>query len=228
VFAAIGAPLMPAVARRWAAERQPPVRARLERAVVAAGKAGRDGLRRLLASDAEAGEVRVAAIRLLELTPGTEHLTALEAALSDAHDSVRAEAFRALSSSDAERAAEILARGIARADATAQMSLLSRLTARGGGRGLTVLQRLVPQVDPRTAPLTVCLSLIEVLERAGGPEAETLLSSLAGRTQWRTPLRTWRVRSAANAALRAVRRGGGAGAGRGTVPPSAVVTGAGR
>ena len=226
VLAAIGAPLMPAVARRWAAERQAPVRARLERAVAAAGKTGRDGLRRLLASDAEAGEVRVAAIRLLELTPGSEHLPALEAALSDAHDGVRAEAFRALSSSDAERAAEILARGIARADATAQMSLLSRLTARGGGRGLPVLQRLVPQIDPRTAPLSVCLSLIEVLERAGGPEAETLLSSLAGRTQWRTPLRTWRVRSAANAALRAVRRRGGAAADRETVPPSAAATGA--
>jgi hypothetical protein len=226
VLAAIGAPLMPAVARRWAAERQPPVRVRFERAVAAAGKAGRDGLRRLLASDAEAGEARVAAIRLLELTPGTEHLAALEAALSDAHEGVRAEAFRALSCSSAERAAEILARGIARADAAAQMSLVSRLTAHGGERSLAVLQRLIPQIDPRTAPLPVCLSLIEVLERAGGPEAETLLSGLAERTQWRTPLRTWRVRSAANAALRIVRRGGGAAEGRGTVPPSAASTGA--
>lgn len=224
VLAAIGAPLMPAVARRWAAERQPPVRARLESAVAAAGKPGRDGLRRLLASDAEPGEIRVAAIRLLELTPGIEHLPALEAALSDAHEGVRAEAFKALSSSGAERAPEILARGIARADAAAQMSLLTRLTAQGG-RGLPVVLRLVPQVDPQTAPLSVCLSLIEVLERAGGPQAELLLAGLAGRTHWRTPRRTWRIRSAANAALRAVRRGGGEAAGRGTVPPQADSSG---
>jgi len=226
VLAAIGAPLMPAVARRWAAERQPPVRARLERAVAAAGKAGRDGLRRLLALGAESGDVRMAAIRLLDLTQGTEHLPALEAALSDAHEGVRAEAFRALSSSGAERAAEILARGIARADAAAQMSLVNRLTAHGGG--LPVLQRLVPQIDPQTVPLPFCLSLIEVLERAGGPEAEALLSGLAGRTHWRTPLRTWRVRSAASTALREVRRRSGAGADRATAPPSAAVTGAGR
>ena len=228
VLAAIGAPLMPAVARRWAAERQPPVRARLERAVAAAGKAGRDGLRRLLASDAEPGEVRVAAIRLLELTPGTEHLPALEAALSDAHEGVRAEAFRALSSSGADRAAEILARGIARADATAQLSLLTRLTAHGGVRRLPVLLRLVPQIDPQTAPLPVCLSLIEVLERTGGRDAEALLSDLAARTHWRAPLRTWRVRAAARAALRVVRRGGGTAAGRGTVPPAADSNGADR
>jgi hypothetical protein len=228
VLAAIGAPLMPAVARRWAAERQVPIRSRLERAVAAAGKPGRDGLRRLLASDAEPGEVRVAAIRLLELTPGAEHLPALEAALSDAHEGVRVEAFRALSSSGADRAAEILARGIARADATAQMSLLARLTAHGGGRSLPVLLRLVPKIDPQTAPLPVCLSLIEVIERLGGADAETLLSGLAGRTHWRTPLRTWRVRSAARAAVRVVRRGGGTSAGRGTVPPAADSTGADR
>jgi HEAT repeat protein len=218
---------MPAVSRRWASERQPPVRARLERAVAAAGKAGRDGLRRLLASDAESGEVRVAAIRLLELTPGTEHLPALEAALSDAHEGVRTEAFRALSSSGADRAAEILARGIARADATAQLALLTRLAAHGGGR-LPVLLRLVPQIDPQTAPLPVCLSLIEVIERTGGRDAETLLSDLAARTHWRTPLRTWRVRSAVRAALRVVRRGGGTAAGRGTVPPAADSNGADR
>jgi hypothetical protein len=225
VLAAIGAPLIPAVARRWAAERHPSVRARLERVVCTAGKAGRDGLRRLLASNAEPGEVRVAAIRLLELTPGTEHLPALEAALSDADDGVRAEAFRALSSSEAERAADILARGIARADAAAQLSLLNRLSGNGGGRRLPLLQRLVPQIDPQTAPLAVCLSLIEVLVRAGGPEVETLLAGLAGRTRWRTPLRAWRVRSATKAALRTVRRDGGASR-HGTLPPSTDSTGA--
>ena len=228
VLAAIGAPLMPAVAERWAAEREPSVRARFERAVAAAGRAGRDGLRRLLASDAEPGDVRVAAIRLLELTPGTEHLPALEAALSDAHEGVRAEAFRALSSSGAERAAEILARGIARADAATQLPLLKRLSAHGGVRSLPVLRRLVPQIDPQTAPLAVCLSLIEVFERVGGPETEALLLGLAQRTHWRTPLRTWRIRTAANAALRVVRKGGGASSDRGTTSSPADSAGAGR
>ena len=106
VLAAIGASSMPTIAQRWAAERQQVVRTRLERVVAAAGKAGRDGLRRLLASDAEAVEVRIAAVRLLELTSGTEHLSALEAALSDAHDGLRAEAFRALTASASDRASQ--------------------------------------------------------------------------------------------------------------------------
>ena len=207
VLAVIGAPLMPALAQRWADEREPAIRARLERAVAAAGKAGRDGLRRLLASDAEAAEVRVAALRLLEVTPGTEHLPALEAALSDAHEGLRSEAFRALSSCGADRASEILARGIARADPAAQLSLLARLRAQGGPRLLPVLLRLTPQVDPQAAPVPVCLALIAVLERAGGSEAEALLAGLIPRTRWHSPLRTWRLRAAANAALRAMRGG---------------------
>ena len=207
VLAVIGAPLMPALAQRWADEREPAIRARLERAVAAAGKAGRDGLRRLLASDAEAAEVRVAALRLLEVTPGTEHLPALEAALSDAHEGLRSEAFRALLSCGADRASEILARGIARADSAAQLSLLARLRAQGGPRLLPVLLRLTPQVDPQAAPVPVCLALIAVLERAGGSEAEALLAGLIPRTRWHSPLRTWRLRAAANSALRAMRRG---------------------
>jgi hypothetical protein len=210
VLAVIGAPLMPAVAGRWAAERQPATRARLERAVAAAGKAGRDGLRRLLASDTEGPEVRVAAIRLLELTPGTEHLPALEAALSDPHEGVRTEAFRALSSSGSDRASDILARGIARADPATQLTLLGRLPTRGGGRSLPVLQRLVPQIDPQAAPVPVCLSLIAALEQAGGRDAVEPIATLARRTHWRAPIRTWRIRAAANAALRALRQDGAA------------------
>jgi hypothetical protein len=205
VLGVIGPPLMPAVARQWAAERRPAARARFERAAAAAGRPGRDGLRRLLASDEEPPEVRVAAIRLLELTPGTEHLPALEAALSDAHEAVRAEAFEALVSSGADRASDILARGIARADGATQLTLLDRLVSERGARSLPVLQRLVPQVDPQAAPVAACLSLIAMLERAGGGEAEALLDGLARRTRWRTPMRTWRIRSAARAALRAVR-----------------------
>ena len=211
VLAVIGAPLMPALTRNWAAERQPAVRARLERAVAAAGKAGRDGLRRLLASDAEEPDVRVAAIRLLDLTPGTEHLPALEAALSDPHEGVRAEAFRALSSAGTDRASDILARGIARADPAAQMTLLDRLQTQGGGRTLQVIQRLLPQIDPQVAPVPVCLSLIATLRQAGGRDAPELIGAFTRRTRWRAPLRTWRIRAAAGAALRAVRQDNGAG-----------------
>jgi hypothetical protein len=220
VLAVIGAPLMPAIARQWAAERQPPVRARLERVVATAGRGGRDGLRRLLAADTEAPEVRIAAVRLLDLTPGTEHLPALEAALSDAHEGVRTEAFRALSSSPADRASEILARGIARADTAAQLTLLGRLMSQAGARSLPVLRRLVPQLDLQTTPVPVCLSLISAVERAGGEEAASLLAGVLSRMHWRTPLRTWRLRGAASAALRSVRRRGeGA---RSQEPPSSA------
>ena len=228
VLAAIGASQMPVIAQRWAAERQPAARARLERAVAAAGKPGRDNLRRLLASAAETAEVRLAAVRLLELTPGTDHLPALEAALSDPHEGLRAEAFKALSSSGAVRASEALARGIARADPATQVSLLSRLTAQGGGRILPVLQRLAPQFDPHAGSVPVCLALIAALERAGGAEAESMLAGLISRTRWRAPFRTRRIRGAANAALREVRRHGAAAAPAVPSAPSANPPEAGR
>jgi hypothetical protein len=218
VLAVIGAPQMPAVARRWAAERRPEWRGRYERAVAAAGKAGRDGLRRLLASDTEAPDVRIAAIRLLELTPGAEHLPALEVALADPDEGVRTEAFRALSSSGTDRASDILARGIARADPAAQLALLGQLQPHRGDRTLPVLRRLVPKLDLQAAPVSVCLSLIAMLEQAGGGESADLIGAVVARTHWRTPLRTWRIRKAASAAIRAVRRGAEAGSRREAAP----------
>jgi hypothetical protein len=217
VLAAIGAPLMPAIARLWAADRQATVGARFEQAVAAAGRSGRDGLRRLLTSNAEGPETRVAAIRLLDLTPGTDHLPALEASLSDADEGVRAEAFRALSASTTDRASEILARGIARADLATQLLLLTWLKSRSGHRSTPVLQRLAARIDPQTSPVAVSLALVGAIERCGGADAEGLIGSFVGRTQWHTPLRTWRIRSAAKAALRAVRQ-----AGRAVAPPSAT------
>jgi hypothetical protein len=48
--------------------------------------------------------------------------------------------------------------------------------------------------------------VIQALGRAGGTEAEPLLAAVMTRVRWRTPLRTWRIRAAANAAIRAARR----------------------
>jgi hypothetical protein len=205
ILGPLGPALMPVIAQRWAAERQPAARVRLEQVASISGKPGREALRRLLSSSRETPEVRVAAIRLLELTPGTEHLPALEAALSDEHEELRAEAFRALAGSASDRAGDILARGIARAEAATQARLLEQLTGLGGSRARPVLQRLVAQLDPQTASLPVCLSVIGALAHVGGESAEDLLASLVRRTRWSTPLRTWRLRSAAGAALRAAR-----------------------
>jgi HEAT repeat protein len=205
MLAPLGSTVMLVIAQRWAAERQPGTRAKLEQVARTSGKTGREALRRLLSSDSEAPEVRVAAIRLLELTPGTEHLPALEAALSDARDEVRAEAFRALAGSSSDRACDILARGIARADAATQSRLLEQLTGLGGSRARPVLQRLVGQLDPQTASLSVCLSMVGALAHVGAEAAEPLLASIVRRTRWSTPLRTWRLRSAAGAALKAAR-----------------------
>ena len=156
VLAAIGAPLMPAIARRWAAERQP----RRPRAPRAGRRPpperpGRDGLGACSRRTPRRRNVRVAAIRLLELTPGTEHLPALEAALSDAR---RIGARRGV-----QGAVRVVRSGPrvrdpgprhrqGRTPAT-QLTLLDRLTGHGGGRILPVLQRLVPQIDPQTAPV---------------------------------------------------------------------------
>jgi hypothetical protein len=206
ILGAFGPARMPEIARRWAGEADTAIRSRLERVVRESGKPGREALRRLLAADEEPAELRIAAIRLLDLTPGTEHLPALEAALSDRRGDVRSEAFRALAASSSDRACDILARGIARADAATQALLLAKLTGLGERRARPVLQRLLPQVDPQAGPLGTCLSVIQALGRAGGTEAEPLLAAVMTRVRWRTPLRTWRIRAAANAAIRAARR----------------------
>jgi hypothetical protein len=201
----IGINLLPAIAARWAAGRTPDLRSRLEQVVVASGRQGREPLRRLLASEAESPDLRVAAIRLLQLTAGTEHLPALEAALFDRREDVHREAFNALAGSSSERASDILARGIARADAATQAALLTRLLALGDRRALPVLKRLFSQMDPRTAPVPVYLSMIAGVGRAGREDAAPLLTAVAHRIHWSAPIRTWRFRAAAKSALRALR-----------------------
>ena len=201
----IGTPLLPAIAARWAADRGTVLRSRLEQVVVASGRQGREPLRRLLASEAESPELRVAAIRLLQLTSGSDHLPALEAALSDRREEIRREAFGALAGSSSRRALDILARGIARADAPNQAVLLAWLMARGDRRVLPVLQRLFSLVDPRTAPVPVYLSMIAAVEKTGRADAAPLLTTVFKRTRWSAPIRTWRFRAAANSALEALR-----------------------
>ena len=205
VLAALGSARMPEITRRWAAEREGAFRSTLEQVVRQSGKPGREALRRLLAAEDEPAELRIAAIRLLDLTPGSEHLPALEAALSDQSDDVREEAFRALATSSSDRGCDILARGIARANTAAQSQLLAKLANLDQRRTRPVLQRLLPQVDPQTAAVPACLSIIEAVGRAGGGEAAPMLAGFIARTSWRAPLRTWRIRSAANAAIRATR-----------------------
>ncbi len=201
----IGTSLLPAIAARWAADRGTTLRPRLEQVVVASGRQGREPLRRLLASEAESPDLRVAAIRLLQLTPGSDHLPALEAALSDRREDIRREAFGALAGLSSKRAADILARGIARADAPNQAILLDWLMACGDRRVLTVLQRLFSLIDLRTVPAPVYLSMIAAVEKTGRADAAPLLTTVFQRTSWRAPIRTWRFRAAAKSALKTLR-----------------------
>ncbi len=202
-LSAIGPALVPPLVTLWAGDRQPALRSRLERVVVGCGRPGREVLRRLLSSDSASTDVRVAAAHLLELTPGTEHLPILEAALSDPQTEVRDVAFDALANSSLDRALDILARGIAKAEAVAQTALLDRLSALGADRMLPILRRAFSLVDPGTVDVGVYLAMIGTLGRTGGDGARPLLANAARRVTWRTPLRAWRVRSAVKSALRA-------------------------
>ena len=188
---------------------------------MASGRQGREPLRRLLASEAESPDLRVAAIRLLQLTPGTDHLPSLETAMSDRHEDIRREAFSALAGSSSERAFDILARGIARADAPNQAVLMAWLTARGDRRMLPVLQRLFSLVDPRMVPASVYLSMIAAVEKTGHAGAAPLLTTVFQRTRWSAPIRTWRFRAAAKSALRTLR-------GRAAIAPRETPPGAGQ
>jgi hypothetical protein len=200
----IGGHLLPTITARWAADRGSVLRARLEPVVVASGRQGRSSLRRLLASEAEPADVRVAAIRLLQLTVGTDHLPALETALSDRQEDIRREAFSALADSSSERAADILARHIAGADAPTQADLLTRLLAFGDRRATPVLPRLFAQIDPRKVSVPLYLSMIAAVGRTGRADAASILTTVSHRTHWTSPIRTWRFRAAAKSALRAL------------------------
>ena len=204
VLSAIGPSLGPVVARRWAFERSPAVRSRLESVVLGWGKQGRELLRRLLATDRELPQVRVAVIRLLQLSGATDHVPALEAALSDPDRDVRREAFRALANAPSERAFDTLARGIARADSGTQTALLEQLAALPPGRAVPILERVLLQTDPRRVAPAVCLSIIDILKRAGSDEAASALMVVFEWNRWRAPYRSWRFSSAARAALRSM------------------------
>jgi len=217
LLAAVGPALVPALVSRWAGETRKGVRSSLECVVVSCGKPGRDSLRRLLASDGSPMETRIAAARLLELTPGADHLPMLESALSDRQQGLRDVAFDALARSPHDRALDILARGIARAEAHVQASLLDRLAALGPNRSLPVLRRLFEILDPRIAATGVLATMIAALGRAGGEDARPLLADVARRVSWRTPVRAWRVKSAVAAAIRGAHTGTAQGR-RGTTP----------
>jgi hypothetical protein len=204
-LSAVGPALIPTLVARWAGERREVPRSRLEQIVAACGRPGREALRRLLSSDGEATDVRVAAARLLELTPGTEHLSNLEAALSDPEEEVRRVAFDALASSTVDKASDILARGIAKADGQAQAALLNRLFALGEARTRPVLQRVFRYVDPARADVPVYLTMISALARTCPDVATPLLADAVRRTTWRAPVRAWRVRSAVRVAVRTLR-----------------------
>ncbi|HNV01894.1 MAG TPA: hypothetical protein PLE61_10675 [Vicinamibacterales bacterium] len=202
LLSAAGPAMVPVLVPRWAAESRKAVRSRFEQAVVGCGKPGRDALRRLLATEGADAAIRIAAVRLLAMTPGDEHLPLLESALSNRHQGMRDVAFDVLAHSPLERARDILARGIARADADVQAALLERLRGLGPDLAVPVFRRLFGCVDPRTADLRPLAAMIASLGRVGGGSARPLLADVARRVSWRTPLRAWRVRSAVASALR--------------------------
>jgi hypothetical protein len=204
VLSAIGPPLVPVVARRWAVERSASARSRVEGIVLGWGKQGRESLRRLLGADKELPQVRVAAIRLLQLSGATDHVTTLEAALSDPNHDVRREAFRALANAPSERAFDILARGIARADPATQTALLEQLAGLGPRRVVPILERVLLLTDPLRVAPAVYLSIIDILKRAGGDDAASALRVVFDWNRWRKPYRAWRFRSAARSALRSM------------------------
>lgn len=204
LLCAIGPPLVAAVAGRWTDEKDPQARSRLESVIVSGGRPGREALRRLFCSVEEPTKVRVAAIRLLRIAGGTEHLPALEAALSDPLDEVRAEAFRALADVQSDRASDVLAKGIARADPATQLNLLALVGTLGSSRAVPIVGRLFAQIDPGTAAVPVYLSMIESMKESAGDGARAALTTVFERTHWGAPYRAWRFRSAARSALRAI------------------------
>jgi hypothetical protein len=204
VLCAMGPPLAPVVARRWAVERSAPVRSRLEGLVLGWGKQGRESLRRVVGAHKELPQVRVAAIRLLRLSGATDHVPALEAALSDPDRDVRREAFRALANAPTDRDFDILARGIARADSGTQADLLEQLAGLGPERVVPILERVLLQTDPLRVAPAVYLSVIDMLKRAGSDDAASALMLVLDCNRWRAPYRAWRFKSAARSALRSM------------------------
>jgi len=141
---------------------------------------------------------------LLQLSGTADHVPALEAALSDPDRDVRREAFSALANAPSERAADILARGIARADSGTQTGLLEQLAALAPRRAVPILERVLLQTDPRRVAPAICLSIIDMLKRAGSDEAASALRAVFEWNRWHAPYQSWRFRSAARSALRSM------------------------
>ena len=61
-------------------------------------------------------------------------------------------------------------------------------------------------IDLRTVPAPVYLSMIAAVGRTGREDAAPMLTAVCHRVHFSAPIRTWRFRAAAKAALRALRR----------------------
>jgi hypothetical protein len=199
---AIGPALVPVIARRWAGATDEHAVARLGLVVAAFGRAGREPMRRLLGAPEPA--LRIAAMRMLDHLKATDHLPSLEPMLSDDNAGVQQTALRALATADSERAHEILIRGVVKADRETQGQLLEDILALGSSRAATVLRQLLGRLDQRTAPPGLYLAVIDGLRRIGNAEAVSALGTVFEQRRWRAPVRSWRFRSAARAALRAI------------------------
>ncbi|MCX6544406.1 MAG: HEAT repeat domain-containing protein [Acidobacteria bacterium] len=204
LLTAIGPGIVPVVVRQWAVESDVSARARAERLVTALGEPGRRALRRVLGVEKDSPPVRVAAIRLLRLTGDSDDASALGTCLADSHPDVRREAFQALATSSTDRARDILASGIAGADAASQMVFVEQVAGLGRQHAVPILARFVLRVDQTAIAPRVYRLVISALRQAGTDEAARALMLVFGRTRWRAPYRALRFRIAAASALRAI------------------------
>jgi HEAT repeat protein len=204
LLTAIGPAIVPAIVRQWAIETDVSVRGRAESLVAAMGEPGRRALRRMLGVEKDSPPVRVAAIRLLRLTGESDDASALGTCLADSDPDVRREAFQALANSSTDRARDVLASGIAGADAASQMVLVEEVAGLRREHAVPILARFLLHVDQAAVAPRVYLRVIAVLRQTGTEEAARSLMLVFDRTRWRAPYRALRFRVAAASALRTI------------------------
>jgi HEAT repeat protein len=198
---ALGAGLLPAIVRQWAADPGEAARGRLQALVAGSGDAGRRALRRLLGTGKDSADLRLAALTLLRMTGGSDLTSTFEECLSDSNPGIRGEAFQALASLATDRARDALATGIAGAPPDGQPVLIDQVVAMRREISVPILARLVRELDQATVPPKALGTVISALADAGTDDAARALLQIFRQSSWRSPHRALRYRMAAAAGL---------------------------
>jgi hypothetical protein len=198
---ALGPSAVAALGQVLSVEQDARSRRRLRDILLGFGSEGREAVRQLM--NAPNWEVRRTAAYLLREFGGAEALNELIPLLTDAEPLVQREAVHGLVASGSSEAAQILLAALTTVTGRARETLMNTLFGMREDRATALFCHLVRRVNRRALP-QVYAAAIEALGSARTTDAIDALKFALHQSDWRSPFRTRRLRTAAAQSLRRI------------------------